>query len=179
MDSRNCRWLLPLGNLAAVDVVRGAGSVRYGPQNVGGIINFVTRAIRRPSRRRVGLHRHLQPRWQCKANPTAFIGGTNDNGLGGALLYSGVHGNGYRESNDNVDIDDLMLKGAYRISKTDELSAAFHYYEAHAGMPGASRRSNSRPTRSSPRARMTISRAAARTSRSSTRTTTTTASSKS
>src|SRR5438105_803446 len=42
----------------------------------------------------------------------------------------------YRDTNDNVDIDDLMLKGAYRISKTDELSAAFHYYEAHAGMPG-------------------------------------------
>jgi outer membrane cobalamin receptor len=39
-----------LGNLAAVDVVRGAGSVRYGPQNVGGIINFVTRRSRRPSR---------------------------------------------------------------------------------------------------------------------------------
>src|SRR2546427_4917499 len=34
-----------LGNLESVDVIRGAGSVRYGPQNVGGIINFVTRAI--------------------------------------------------------------------------------------------------------------------------------------
>jgi Fe(3+) dicitrate transport protein len=34
-----------LGNLDAVDVVRGGGSVRYGPQNVGGIVNFVTRAI--------------------------------------------------------------------------------------------------------------------------------------
>ena len=34
-----------LGNLDSIDVVRGAGSVRYGPQNVGGIINFTTRAI--------------------------------------------------------------------------------------------------------------------------------------
>ena len=25
----------------AVDVVRGGGAVRYGPQNVGGIVNFV------------------------------------------------------------------------------------------------------------------------------------------
>jgi len=33
------------GNLDSIDVVRGAGSVRYGPQNVGGVINFVTRAI--------------------------------------------------------------------------------------------------------------------------------------
>ncbi|UBM09064.1 TonB-dependent siderophore receptor [Cupriavidus metallidurans] len=126
-----------LGNLAAVDVVRGAGSVRYGPQNVGGIINFVTRPIPRTFAADASVSTDIYSHGSnIKANPTAFIGGTNDNGLGGALLYSGVHGNGYRESNDNVDIDDLMLKGAYRISKTDELSAAFHYYEAHAGMPG-------------------------------------------
>jgi len=35
------------GNLDSIDVVRGAGSVRYGPQNVGGVINFVTRASRK------------------------------------------------------------------------------------------------------------------------------------
>ena len=34
-----------LDNIESVDVVRGAGSVRFGPQNVGGIINFATRAI--------------------------------------------------------------------------------------------------------------------------------------
>jgi outer membrane receptor protein involved in Fe transport len=33
------------GQSGSIDVVRGAGSVRYGPQNVGGIINFTTRAI--------------------------------------------------------------------------------------------------------------------------------------
>lgn len=27
---------LSIGNLESIDVVRGAGSVRYGPQNVGG-----------------------------------------------------------------------------------------------------------------------------------------------
>ncbi|WP_163014521.1 TonB-dependent receptor plug domain-containing protein, partial [Pseudomonas viridiflava] len=36
---------LSLGNMDAVDVVRGGGAVRYGPQNVGGVVNFVTRAI--------------------------------------------------------------------------------------------------------------------------------------
>ena len=34
-----------LGNMDAVDVVRGGGAVRYGPQSVGGVVNFVTRAI--------------------------------------------------------------------------------------------------------------------------------------
>ncbi|MGC3513132.1 TonB-dependent siderophore receptor, partial [Pseudomonas aeruginosa] len=36
---------LSIGNLESIDVVRGPGSVRYGPQTVGGVINFVTRAI--------------------------------------------------------------------------------------------------------------------------------------
>jgi Fe(3+) dicitrate transport protein len=34
-----------LNNIESVDVVRGGGAVRYGPQNVGGIINFRSRAI--------------------------------------------------------------------------------------------------------------------------------------
>jgi len=36
---------ISMGNMDAVDVVRGGGAVRYGPQNVGGIVNFVPRAI--------------------------------------------------------------------------------------------------------------------------------------
>ena len=36
---------ISMGNMDAVDVVRGGGAVRYGPQNVGGVVNFVTRAI--------------------------------------------------------------------------------------------------------------------------------------
>jgi Fe(3+) dicitrate transport protein len=34
-----------LNNIESIDVVRGGGAVRYGPQNVGGIINFRSRAI--------------------------------------------------------------------------------------------------------------------------------------
>lgn len=128
---------LSLGNLETIDVVRGAGSVRYGPQNVGGIINFVTRPIPQAFAADASVSTDIYSHGgNVKTNPTAFIGGTNEQGLGGALLYSGIHGNGYRASNDHVNIDDLLLKGAYRISKTDSLSAAFHYYEGTAGMPG-------------------------------------------
>ncbi|WP_454767117.1 TonB-dependent receptor family protein [Cupriavidus campinensis] len=128
---------LSLGNLEAIDVVRGAGSVRYGPQNVGGIINFVSRPIPRTFAADASIETDLYSHGgNAKANPTAFIGGTNDKGLGGALLYSGVHGNGYRRSNDYVDIDDVMLKGGYKITRNDEIAAAFHYYEGRGGMPG-------------------------------------------
>lgn len=67
---------------------------------------------------------------------SASLGGTADNGFGAALLYSGLHGQGYRDNNDNTDIDDFMLKTRYQFTEHDELQANFHYYEAHAGMPG-------------------------------------------
>ena len=35
-----------LGNMDTIDVVRGGGAVRYGPQSVGGVVNFVTRIVR-------------------------------------------------------------------------------------------------------------------------------------
>lgn len=126
-----------LGNIDTVDVVRGAGSVRYGPQNVGGIINFVTRPIPDSFAAQASVETEVASHGgNVKTMPSVFIGGTNDKGLGGALLYSGVHGDGYRRGNDTVDIDDLMLKGAYRISATDQITASYHYYEARADMPG-------------------------------------------
>ncbi|MFP3757901.1 TonB-dependent siderophore receptor, partial [Cupriavidus sp. SIMBA_020] len=111
-------------------------SVRYGPQNVGGIINFVTRAIPQDFTVDASVETDMYSRGGVKTTPSAFIGGTNDRGLGGALLYSGTHGNGFRDSNDRVDIDDVMLKGMYRIGADDSISAALHHYEDRAGMPG-------------------------------------------
>ena len=121
---------LSLGSLEAVDVVRGAGSVRYGPQNVGGIINFVTRAIPKQFAGEIGVGvESASHGGGVKTTPTLFMGGTNENGLGLALLYSGTHGDGFRQSNDHTSINDLMLKGAYRISKTDDIAVSLHHFE--------------------------------------------------
>ncbi|NEY37336.1 TonB-dependent receptor plug domain-containing protein, partial [Streptomyces sp. PRKS01-65] len=79
-----------LSNIESIDVVRGGGAVRYGPQNVGGIINFSTRAI--PTE--AGLHGEAGVRYTAydhgggdSTQYNAFLGGTGDNGLGAALLY--------------------------------------------------------------------------------------------
>lgn len=125
-----------LGNLEAVDVVRGAGSVRYGPQNVGGIINFVTRSIPTQFAAEASVGVEGASHGGVKSTPSVFVGGTNDKGLGLALLYSGTHGEGYRESNDRSSIDDLILKGSYRLSKTDDVAVSLHHFEGSGGMPG-------------------------------------------
>ncbi|PYC39679.1 TonB-dependent receptor [Pseudomonas chlororaphis] len=124
------------GNLDSIDVVRGAGSVRYGPQNVGGVINFVTRAIPEKATGEIGTTLETSQRGGWKHIDTAFLGGTADNGIGAALLYSGVNGNGYRASNNGNDIDDVILKTHWAPTDQDDFSLNFHYYDAKADMPG-------------------------------------------
>ncbi len=125
-----------VGNLDSIDVVRGAGSVRYGPQNVGGVINFVTRAIPQKFSGEVGTTLETTRYGGVKHLDTAFLGGTADNGFGAALLYSGVKGQGYRESNNGNDINDVLLKTHWAPTDVDDFSLNLHYYDANADMPG-------------------------------------------
>src|SRR5262245_61723036 len=114
-----------LANIDTIDVVRGAGAVRYGPQNVGGIINFKTRAI--PDA--VGLTGDASVRLNSfgegggNAQYSTFIGTNTESGLGLALLYSGQAGSQWRDqSNDRVN--DLALKARYAINDSSEIGRA-------------------------------------------------------
>ncbi|WEV49154.1 TonB-dependent siderophore receptor [Acinetobacter sp. ESL0695] len=125
-----------LGNISSIDVIRGAGSVRFGPQNVGGIINFNTREIPSEFKGSVGLTTEFAKNGNVKLSPNAFLGTTFENGLGVALMYSGTQGDGYRDDNDHNNINDVILKTAYRFTDTDKLEFSLHRYDAKAGMPG-------------------------------------------
>ncbi|TJZ73307.1 TonB-dependent Fe(3+) dicitrate receptor FecA [Chitiniphilus eburneus] len=133
-----------LGNLDAVDVVRGGGSVRYGPQNVGGIVNFVTRAIPKDVGAQIGVQSEISPAGHGgspKTSANLLLGGTDERGLGAALLYSGVRGSDWREHSDTT-IDDVMLKGAFQIDPAHSVTAMFQHYEGHAEMPGGLNRAD-------------------------------------
>ncbi|NIF26084.1 TonB-dependent siderophore receptor [Pantoea sp. Tr-811] len=127
-----------MGNMDAVDVVRGGGAVRYGPQNVGGIVNFVTRAIPEQATFKAAMQNQISPSSShdgFKNSANLLVGGTNDNGLGGALLYSGVRGGDWREHSD-TQIDDLILKGKLQLDEANSLHAMAQYYDGEAQMPG-------------------------------------------
>ncbi|RII75196.1 TonB-dependent Fe(3+) dicitrate receptor FecA [Pseudomonas monteilii] len=129
---------LSMGNMDAVDVVRGGGAVRYGPQNVGGIVNFVTRAIPEQATFKAAMQNQTSPSSShdgFKNSANLLVGGTNDNGLGGALLYSGTRGGDWREHSD-TQIDDLILKGKLQLDEANSLHAMAQYYEGEADMPG-------------------------------------------
>ena len=117
--------------------MRGATSVRYGPQNVGGVINFVTKPIPETFSGSASVKTQGARNRRAETLTDASVGGSSEDGSAGALLlYSGLHGRGYRKNNDNTDIDDIILKTRYAFSDTDELLANFHYYHAQSGMPG-------------------------------------------
>ncbi|SOT98063.1 TonB-dependent Fe(3+) dicitrate receptor FecA [Xanthomonas arboricola] len=129
---------LSLGNMDAVDVVRGGGAVRYGPQNVGGIVNFVTRAIPEDFAVKGGIQMETSPSSShegFKKTGNLLLGGTMNNGLGGALLYSGTRGSDYRE-HSATRIDDMILKGRYQIDEASSVHAIGQYYDGEADMPG-------------------------------------------
>ncbi len=127
-----------MGNMDAVDVVRGGGAVRYGPQNVGGIVNFVTRAIPEDFGVDASLQMDYSPsstQHAPKKTGSFRVGGTMDNGLGGAILYSGVRGSDYRQ-HSRTRIDDVIVKGAYQLNAVHSFHAIAQYYDGEADMPG-------------------------------------------
>ena len=129
---------ISMGNMDAVDVVRGGGAVRYGPQNVGGIVNFVTRAIPEDFDIDASMQLGYSPsssQHKPKKNASFRVGGTMDNGLGGAILYSGVRGADYRQHSD-TRIDDVILKGQYALNAVHSFHAIAQYYDGEADMPG-------------------------------------------
>lgn len=126
---------ISLGNIESIDVVRGAGSVRFGPQNVGGIVNFTTKEIPKDFKGKVALNTDISKNGNTKLSPSLFLGGTLDNGVGLALLYSGVYGDGYRDDSSQININDVLLKSSYNFTDQDSIYFNIHRYDAKAGSP--------------------------------------------
>jgi Fe(3+) dicitrate transport protein len=127
-----------LNNIESVDVIRGGGAVRYGPQNVGGIINFKTRAV--PST--PGLAGDVSVRSNNYAESgehstaySAFLGTQLASGLGLALLYSGLDGSSWRKHSDER-YNDVALKFRYPLADSAELYGKLSYYDVTTRTPG-------------------------------------------
>lgn len=126
-----------LNNIESIDVVRGGGAVRYGPQNVGGIINFKTRTI--PIR--PGLTGDATVRYNefgeggSNTQYSTFIGSQLDNGLGLALLYSGSEGSTWRKDSDEK-VNDLAVKFRHELTSSSEVYGKFSYYDVRSRTPG-------------------------------------------
>ncbi|EKS70346.1 TonB-dependent receptor [Burkholderia sp. SJ98] len=129
---------ISLGNIETIDVVRSGGSVRYGPQNVGGVINFRTREI--PTKSGLTADASVRENFYTTGGGTntqysTFLGTQMDNGLGVALLYSGMHGQDWR-AGSKEHVNDLQLKWRFELTPSSELYGKFSYYDVTSRTPG-------------------------------------------
>lgn len=127
-----------LGNIESIDVVRSGGAVRYGPQNVGGIINFNTKPI--PGGPGITGDASIRENIYTEGGGSntqynAFVGTTLENGLGLALLYSGMTGREWRKGSDD-DVNDLAVKFAYDLTSTSQVYGKVSYYDVRSRTPG-------------------------------------------
>ncbi|MGK5053674.1 TonB-dependent receptor family protein [Janthinobacterium sp. RB2P8] len=126
-----------LANVETVDVVRGGGAVRFGPQNVGGIINFKTRRVPTTP----GITGDASVRYNSysevghNTQASVFAGTQLDSGLGLAVLYSGIRGSDWRVGSDEK-VNDFALKFRYDLSPTAEVYGKLSYYDVTSRTPG-------------------------------------------
>lgn len=125
-----------LKSLDRIDIVRGGAAVQYGPNNVGGVINLVTKPISED--------------WQTSLaeKVTSFSGGNHltDTYLrtGGqvndsfALQLEGnlVKGDSFRDHSD-TDVQNWILKTRWDIDAQQSLGVTLQQYDADTEMPGA------------------------------------------
>ena len=106
--------------MQAVEVLKGASSLRYGPHTIGGTINYITRD---------------------PFDGNTLTASAGSHGFGLLMLESGVvsgtafggmnlvrsRGDGARDN--GFDMTDLMLKGGFQISPGQAISAKFSWYD--------------------------------------------------
>ncbi|MDD3352605.1 TonB-dependent receptor [Zoogloea sp.] len=121
----SAHYATPLERIQRIEVVKGSGQVLYGPQTVGGMINFVTQPI--PTQ---GLAGSVSVAAGNKAylSTHANVGyGTERGGVMLDVLQK--KGDGVRDKHD-FDVQDYSLKGRLKIDARHTLTAkASHYTE--------------------------------------------------
>jgi len=113
----------PLERVQRIEVVKGSGQILYGPQTVGGMINFVTQPI--PT---TGLAGSVSVAAGNKAylSTHANVGyGTEQGGVMLDVLQK--KGDGVRD-NHNFDVQDYSLKGRLKIDARHTLQGKASYY---------------------------------------------------
>ena len=126
-----------LSMLDRIDIVRGGAAVQYGPNNVGGVINLVTKPI--------------PHKWQTEISNRFTVFEDGDTPLNDFYLRTGgwltdtlalqvegnfLKGESFREHSD-TDVKNFQAKLQWLLSDTQVLQAFVQRYDADTQMPGA------------------------------------------
>ena len=124
----NGRYYNPrIQRMEEIEVLKGAAALRYGPNTIGGVINYKTRdpidgfAVSG----RAGTHNYREA--------TLEAGGATPSGEAKAgLMYTRASSDGFQDK--GFDMQDLMVKAGMALGDNQWLGAKFTYYENDANI---------------------------------------------
>lgn len=126
-----------LPSLEVVDLVRGGAAVHYGPNNVGGVVNFVTKPI--PAETSQTLRERVtiaEDSGNVFTDTYYRIGGRATDNLDLQFQANLQRGDGFRDHSD-TDVDNFILDARYYLNDQHEIESQFQYYKVDADLPGA------------------------------------------
>jgi Fe(3+) dicitrate transport protein len=120
----SAHYSTPLQRVNRIEVVKGSGQILYGPQTIGGMINFVTKPV--PTNGFAGSV-------QASAGNNDFTGLHLNAGYGneqGGIMFDALQnkGDGIRD-NHEFDMQEYTLKGQLNLTDRQTLIAKVGYYE--------------------------------------------------
>ncbi|MFQ5503619.1 MAG: TonB-dependent receptor family protein [Planctomycetota bacterium] len=117
--------------LERIEVVKGGASVLYGPNAIGGVVNFVTKEIPDEPFRKVRT---------TLGSDSLFIGELSAGGMyedaGVSVSHTHKETDGWRE-HSALSTEDLLFKLGTRVGPRDDLQFTLNYFQSVSETPGA------------------------------------------
>ena len=127
---------LTMQSVERVDVVRGGAAVHYGPNNVGGVINFVTKPIPSEFGGSAREQLTLSDNGQVLTDTYARVGGYVTDDFGWQLHANFIDGESFREHSE-TRVSNLMLDADWLLGAGAQIKGRLQYYDADTELPGA------------------------------------------
>lgn len=128
---------ITMQSIQTIDVVRGGAAVHYGPNNVGGVLNFITRPIPYKLSHTLGERVTISEETGNILTDTYFrIGGFATDKLGLQLQYNTLQGQGFRDHSD-TEAHNFIFDADLFPNEQNQLAFQFQYYNVEAELPGS------------------------------------------
>jgi Fe(3+) dicitrate transport protein len=114
----------PIDRIDRIEVLKGSGQILYGPQTMGGMINFVTRPV--PTNGTTGSFRVTGGNRGYYDGHFNVGTGTENGGIMIDVLKK--RGDGIRREH-GFDLQDIALKGTYRISPNQRITGKYANFQ--------------------------------------------------
>ncbi|WP_443147338.1 TonB-dependent receptor family protein [Photobacterium sp. MCCC 1A19761] len=126
-----------LSTLDRIDVVRGGAAVQYGPNNVGGVINLVTKPIPRDWETEIGNKLTVFEGGDTPLNDFYLrTGGQVSEQFAIQLEGNFLNGDSFREHTE-TDVQNFQVKVEWFVDDLQSVQAFVQHYDAETDMPGA------------------------------------------